>query len=122
MTRTVLTMIGLAAAFALATAAAAGLDVAGGGIGAGTATVATCDPDGFSVSFTTLGGDVTAVSVGGIAAACVGGELSVTLTSSGTSVGGGGPASVSGSAVDVSIPATPDADAIDGYHVALVGP
>ena len=122
MTRTVLTTVGLAAALALATAAAAGLDVAGGGVGAGTASVARCDPDGFSLSFTTLGGDVTAVSVGGIAAACVGGELSVTLTSSGANVGGGGPVSVAGSAADVSITATPDADAIDGYHVAVVGP
>jgi hypothetical protein len=121
-TRTVLTTIGLAAALALATASAAALDAAGGDVGAATASVATCDPDGFSVSFTTLSGNVTSISIGSIAGACAGGQLSVTLTSSGVSVGSGGPVLVAGSAVDVAIPAAPDADTIDGYHATVVGP
>lgn len=67
----------------------------------GQASVAECD-DAQTVEYVTAGGQVTAVTIGGIAdPACSGGRLSVTLTATGVSVASGGP---------VLVPSDPDSD------------
>ena len=101
---------------------AASLGGIGGTLGAGGASVAACDAD-FGTVYTTVGGNVTAVQVTGIAAACDGGALSVTLTNAaGTAIGSGGPATISGTSASVSISATPDGELVAGLRVSIEGP
>ena len=81
-------------------ASAASLTVTGNTLGAGTTTIASCDTDGVALKYghTYLPGITAAqgqyrtssVSVTGIAAACVGKAISVTLKdAAGLSLGGG---------------------------------
>lgn len=99
-------------------------------LGAGNAVVAACDTDGFTVSYTTSAGNVTSVTLGGIAdPGCEGGQLSVVLAnSSGTSVGAGGPTVVptDGGTVDNSmtmpLSPTPAASVVTAIHVVVTGP
>jgi hypothetical protein len=99
-------------------------------LGADGAAVAACDSDGFTVSYTTSGGNVTAVDVGGIAdPGCEGGALSLVLAnSSGTSVGAGGPQTIptDGGTVDnsvtVTLSPTPAASVVAAVHIAVSGP
>lgn len=92
-------------------------------VGAGSAAVLRCDSDGFTASsFTTSGGKVTSVMVGGIAAACQGGLLSVTLTQGSTSVASGGPVAVTGTSQAVSVTGAPDAWNVDGMKSVVIGP
>jgi hypothetical protein len=103
-------------------AVAASLGGITGTLGAGQTSVTACDT-GFGATYTTVSGNVTAVSVTGIDGACVGGALSVRLTNSGgTSVGNGGPVTVSGGTATVSIGAAPDADLVAGIRVSIEGP
>ena len=77
----------------------------------GQSPVAECDA-AQTVQYATDGGQVTAVTIGGIAdPACSGGRLSVTLTALGASVASGGP---------VTVPS--DADADDDAVTVPVGP
>jgi hypothetical protein len=111
-------------------ASAAALGGISGAVGAGDAPVATCDADGFTLAYTTSGGDVTAVTVSGIAdPGCEGGDLSVTLTNTdGDSIASGGPQAVPvdgdtvESSVTVPVAPNPAAEQVSGYHVSLVGP
>jgi hypothetical protein len=99
-------------------------------LGGGSDTVESCDSDGFTPSYTTSAGNVTAVTVGGIAdPGCEGGMLSVTLTdSAGTGIGSGGPQTVStdGDVLDnstaVSLSPQPAASQVTHIHVAVTGP
>lgn len=103
------------------TAFAAGLNISGS-LGAGSNAVAACDTS-FGQTYTTSAGNVTAVQVTGIAAECVGGALSVTLTnSSGTQLGSGGPTTVSGATTNVPISGSPDGDLVAGIRIAIAGP
>lgn len=98
-------------------------------LGAGDAVVSACDADGFVPTYVIqLGIDgeyhVVSVSVGGIAPACGGGQLSLTLTQGTTPVGSGGPVTVpsGGGSVSVSITDQPLADSVDHIHVVVTGP
>jgi hypothetical protein len=98
--------------------------------GAGDTPVPHCDPDGFTYVYTTSRGNVTAVTVGGIAdPACEGGSLSLTLTNSlGDGVASGGPQVVpsDGDAADNSLTVAtspqPLASLVTGIHVYIAGP
>ena len=92
-------------------------------VGDGSIPVAACDTDGFSVSYTTSGGNVTSVAVGGIALACDGASLHVTVVdSSRTSVASGGPVAVSGPSATVSVSPNPPGAVPAGVDVSIVGP
>ena len=126
----------IAAALGLSLAAAAlpGFAASLGGLwsrtlGAGSATVAACDSNGFTASYTVVSGNVTAVTVDGIAdPACEGGQLSVTLTHSGTDIGSGGPQTVptdgdvANNAMTVALSPQPAADQVNSIHIAITGP
>jgi len=121
----------LAAVVALgwsAVAFAAGFPLAVSTIGAGSAAVAQCDPDGFTISYTTSAGNVTQATVGGIKEpTCAGGSLQLALTdSTGASIGGGGPATVPAMAdpgtLTVALSPRPYAGAVAGYRVVIMGP
>jgi hypothetical protein len=103
-------------------ALAASLNVTGS-LGAGNNSVAACDTS-FGATYTTVSGNVTAVNVTGIAPECVGGALSLTLTNAaGTSLGSGGPATISGTSANVSISSgTPDGDLVAGLRISIEGP
>jgi hypothetical protein len=126
---TILSLAAVTVASLCAASAAALGGIAGGQVSAGDAPITACDT-GFTLVYTTLGGDVTAVTVNGIAdPACEGADLSVTLTDAGGgAVASGGPASVptDGDAADNSLvlPVSPNpaAEQVAGYHVSLVGP
>lgn len=103
-------------------AVAASLGTVTGDLGAGQSSITACDT-GFGVTYTTVSGNVTAVTVTGIAAECAGGALALTLTNgAGTAVGSGGPVTVSGGNATVSISATPDADVVAGVRISIEGP
>lgn len=99
-------------------------------LGAGSAVVSACDTNGFTVGYTTSSGNVTAVNVSGIAdPGCEGGQLSLTLAStSGTSVGAGGPQTVptdggtADNSMTVSVTPTPAASVVTAIHVVVTGP
>jgi hypothetical protein len=104
-------------------AASAIQGVNAGKAGNGTATVSACDTDGFTISYTTVGGNVTSVAVGGIAAQCNGGTLKLTVVDgSRTSVASGGPATVSGSSATVSVSPNPAGSVPAGVDVSISGP
>jgi hypothetical protein len=99
-------------------------------VAGGNAAIVACDSDGFSVTYTTSGGDVTSVTVGGIADPdCEGGELSLTLTDAGNgSIASGGPESVgadgdtSPNSIVVPVAAQPAAEGVAAYHIVVTGP
>ena len=122
-----------AAAVAAASASvafAAGVGISTTDVGAGTTSVVACDTNGFTVSFTTTRGNVSGVTVSGIAdPTCEGGSLAVTVTNSaGDSIAMAGPATVptDGDATDNSLTLTtspqPGAAQVAGYHVNITGP
>lgn len=94
-------MLRLALIAALCTAAAAVPaaasvfgDDGGRALASGGSDVARCDQTQ-TVEYATQGGEVTSVTVGGIAdPSCEGGRLSVTLTSAGAAVASGGPVAI----------------------------
>jgi len=92
-------------------------------LSSGSAPITDCDTS-FGHSFTTSGGLVTQVTVSDIAAQCVGGQLSVRLTNSaGSSIGAGGPVTVSvtSAAVPISAP-QPSGPSVAEIHIIVVGP
>lgn len=131
MRRLVLVAIVAVAVLAASLASAAALGgVNSDRVGAGDAAIAACDANGFTVSYTTVGGNVTAATVADIAdPGCEGGDLSVTVTNSaGDSIASGGPSSVptdgdtTPNALTVSVSPQPAAEQVAGVHVAVVGP
>ena len=127
-------MIGWVAAVLTAASAsvalAAAFGISGTSLGAGDTAVAACDTGGFTVSFTTSRGLVTAVTVGAIAdPACEGGSLSATVTdAAGASIAMAGPQTVptDGDVTDNVMTLTtspqPSASLVAGYHVSIAGP
>jgi hypothetical protein len=111
-------------------ASATGLGVISGSTGAGSASIAPCDSTGFTLAYTTSGGNVTSVTVSGIAdPGCEGADISVTLTNAaGASIASGGPqpipvdGDVADNSVAVSLAPNPAAEQVSGYHISLVGP
>ncbi|HXH88184.1 MAG TPA: hypothetical protein VNI55_06220 [Gaiellaceae bacterium] len=123
MTRSLLLAAVVVATTATVAAAASLGGVAGGAVGSGDAPIAACDT-GFTVSYTTLGGNVTAVTVGDIAAACAGGALRVTVTDAGgASIAAGGPQTLgAGASASVSVAPQPPAEDTTGVGISIVGP
>lgn len=92
-------------------------------VGNGSTPVSACDSDGFTISYTTSGGNLISVGVGGIAPACNGGSLRVTVVnSSRTSVASGGPVTVSGTSETVSVSPNPAGATPAGVDVSIAGP
>jgi hypothetical protein len=96
---------------------------------AGQATVAACD-DALSVSYATQGGNVTSVTVSGIAdPGCEGEYLALrALDSSGASISGAGPAAVptdadtADNSVTLSLSAQPNAELVSVTAISITGP
>ncbi len=104
-------------------ASAASLGLSTNTLGAGSANVQTCDSDGVSATYTVTSGNVTAVTIDGIAAACAGGRLKVTLAdSSGAAIGSGGPTVVAATSESVSVNPQPAAANVAQLHVVIEGP
>jgi|SRR5688500_8939692 hypothetical protein len=122
MKRSLLAILAVAATATIAAAASLG-GITDGGLGAGEAQIAACDA-GFTVSYTTLGGNVTAVAVGDIASACTGGVLRVTVTDAdGASIAAGGPETVgAGTTATVAVSPQPPAESVTGVDISIVGP
>lgn len=100
------------------------------GLGTGDDVVAGCDTNGFSVSYTTSGGAVTHVTVGGIAdPGCEGGRLSLTLAdTTGAAVGSAGPQTVptdgdtADNSMTVALSPQPAASVVTAVQAVVVGP
>lgn len=111
-------------------ASATGLGVTSPRVSAGSAAIARCDANGFTLGYTTSGGNVTSVTVNGIAdPGCEGAEMSLTLTNAtGASIASGGPQTVPtdgdglDNSVTVAVSPNPAADQVSGYQVSVVGP
>jgi len=119
---------GAAAAFATFASAATLGGLEASVLGAGDGPIPRCDST-FDIEPATSGGNVVTVTVGDVADACEGGDLSVTLTGSGGSVtASGGPTAIPvdgdglPSAVVVSVLPTPPAEQVVNGHVSVVGP
>ena len=99
---------------------------AGGILQGGSAAVAACQTNGFTFTHTVAGGNVTAVTVGGIVAACQGGSLTLNLAnSSGISIGSGTaavPAGCSNCSVAVPVSPQPAATSVVADAIAVTGP
>lgn len=117
-----LAVLALAATATVAAASSLG-GVGGGAVGAGDAPIAACD-NGFTVSYTTVGGNVTAVTVGDIAAACAGGSLRLTVKDAGgASIAAGGPQTLAAAAsTTVSVSPHPLAETATAVDISIVGP
>ena len=111
-------------------ALAAPLLIGSSKLAAGNTSVVACDTDGFTHSYTTSRGNVTAVTIGGIAdPACEGGTARATVTNSaGASIADGGPGTVptDGDTLDNSVTLTtspqPAASQVAGIHIVVEGP
>jgi len=104
-------------------AAAALQGVSSEALGNGSTPVTACDTDGFTLTYTTTGGNVTSVAIGGIAVACNGASLRVTVVDgSRTSLASGGPVTVSGTSETVSVSPNPPGAAPAGVDVSIAGP
>jgi hypothetical protein len=111
-------------------ASATGLGVTSPPVSAGSAALARCDANGFSLAYTTSGGNVTSVTVNGVAdPGCEGAEMSLTLTNAaGASIASGGPRTVPtdgdglDNSVGVAVSPNPAAEQVSGYQVSVVGP
>lgn len=111
-------------------ALAAQLGVTSRKIGAGSGAVVPCDTDGFTHSYTTSRGNVTAFTIAGIAdPACEGGTVRATIkNASGSSLASAGPQTVAtdGDVLDnsmtISTGAQPAASQVAGIDVAVEGP
>jgi hypothetical protein len=98
-------------------------------LGADTAVVGSCDSDGVTLSYTnsydaTLGRyQTTSIGVSGIAAACAGKSLSLTLKdSSGAALGSGTVASIGGTTATVTLAGSgANANAVVGAAAVISG-
>jgi hypothetical protein len=114
----------------LCVASAAALEgISGGPLSAGDMPITACDATGFTLAYTTVSGDVTAVTVNGIAdPGCEGSEVSVTLTNtSGAGIATGGPQEIvadgdtAEDSILVSVTPNPAAEQVGAFHISLVG-
>ena len=120
-----------AAVFAGVYAMAASLPVSSTRLGSGDAVVASCDTDGVATSYTvgysvtgSAGYKIDSAEISGVAPACAGGEMKVTLTGAADAslaertqtVSASSTYSIGFSGADV-----PAAD-VTGVHVTIVGP
>ena len=123
--RRLLTLAAVMAALCLgAVASAAALNgVDSTDLAVGAAAVLECDPDGVTVTHITTLTTVTDLSITGIDAACLGGELTITLTAGDDSaVATAGPIAVTGAAEVVPVSPNIDTSAFTQHHVRIIGP
>lgn len=120
----------IATAASASVALAAGVGISPTRLGGGNVPVVACDTNGFTVSYTTSRGNLTAITIGAIAdPACEGGMLSVTITNAaGDGIAMAGPQSIpaDGGVVDNSLTVAtspqPAATQVAGYNVSITGP
>ncbi len=130
MRRLTLAILGVTTVASACFASAAALGGISGGVAAGNAAITACDTNGFTVSYATSGGNVTAVTLGGIAdPGCEGAAVSLALTDAGgSSIASGGPATIptdgdtADNTITVAVAPNPAAEQASGYHVSIVGP
>ena len=131
MRRRLLITIVAALAVPVSIAAAAGIGgLTSTKVGTGQATVVSCDTDGFVPSYTTSGGNITSVTVSGIAdPGCEGASLRLAVVDgSGASLASGGPQTIpsDGDSLDnsmtISVSPQPAAASAAGVHMSVVGP
>jgi hypothetical protein len=120
-----------ALALSVGAAAAASLGgVSGPTLGAGGGSIAGCDPDSLTTLYTTTAGNVTAVTVGGLAdPGCEGASLSLTvIDATGASIASAGPQTIPADpgVVDnsllVSVSPNPLAEAPMAVKIVIAGP
>lgn len=96
-------------------------------LGANTTVVAPCDTNGVTLAYTTgynpTAGryDVTSATVSGIAAACIGQTLALTLADSSFAALGSGTATVTGANQTVTFTPSVDAEAVVRAAVVITG-
>jgi hypothetical protein len=129
--RLVLVTITIVAVLSASLASAAALGgISSDRVAAGDVAIPACDGNGVNVTYTTVGGNVTAATVADIAdPGCEGGDLSITVTNSaGDTIASGGPSSIptdgdtSPNSLAVSVSPQPAAEQVAGVHVVVVGP
>ncbi len=114
--------------FAAVFASAASVSLSSDDLGAGDAPVSKCDANGFTtVSFTTDDNEITAVTIGDIDPACIGGTMTVNLLSNDNEPVGAGTAvvldTVSGiETVVVAINPTPSTSVVKHVAMLVIGP
>jgi hypothetical protein len=127
--RRLISLVALTAAVLPVAAFAGSVGTTSASLAGGQAAVVACDA-AFGQSYTTVGGNVTAVTITGIAdPACEQGQLSVTLTNAaGAALGAGGPVlvpsdgDIADNSVTVTIAAQPDGELVAGIRIAIAGP
>jgi hypothetical protein len=119
-----------AAVFSAVHAVAASVPLRSDGLAAGFDQIHPCDSDDLTVAYNVVrdtGPDnrweVAGLTVGGLAGACIGGDLwLVVVESSGVAIGAAGPVAVTSGSISVDLvpdlPATP----VAGVRLAIVGP
>lgn len=129
--RRALLALGAAATAAVVPASASSLgELASSPLGAGSASVLACDADGFTVTYTTSGGQVTHVTVEDVAdPGCEAGTVRVTLVDgSDGAVASGGPATLAAdgdtdpNSIQLAVSPQPDATTVQAAHVSVTGP
>jgi hypothetical protein len=112
-------------------AAAATLGGVGGpALSAGNGPIAACDPDTLTTLYTTTAGNVTAVTVGGLAdPGCEGASLSLSVVdSTGASIASAGPATIPADAGTIdntlllSVSPNPLAEVPTAVEIVIAGP
>jgi hypothetical protein len=92
-------------------------------VGAYTAVSSCGSLSDVTLGWTSVGGNVSAVTLGSIPVACAGGKLSLTLTgTSNTSVGSVGPVTVTGTTQTLTLSASPGTTTVTGAYLSVVGP
>jgi hypothetical protein len=129
LTRALIALVLGSIVFATVYAAAASVNVSSDNFGAGDAAVSKCDEDGFTtVGFTTNeSAQVTAVTIGDIADACLGGTMTVNLLSNSKAAVGAGSAIVvfteeTPNQLVVTISPTPATTDVKRVAMLVIGP
>jgi hypothetical protein len=112
------------AVFLAVYAVASAIGLASHDLAAGDEAVRTCDANGFTVDGFTydVNGLVTDVAIGDIDPTCIGGQLTVHLTSSTQASVGSGAATVTGSPLTVPVSGGPHPDQVKHEVIIIVGP
>ena len=89
----------------------------------GSATVAACGSlAGVVTDFTISNGTVTSVILTSIPGTCNGGSLTATVTNAGTSLGAGGPVTVTSGSATVPISPAAPTGSVSHVRIVVVGP
>ncbi len=126
--RNLLALLAGVLAFALVVGAAASLGgITSSNLGADDSVVASCDTDGVTTAYTTVynttgsaGFKVDDVTVGAIAAPCVGDSMTITLTgAANASLASATSTVAAGTTTTVDLGSTALAEAVTGVHVVI---